>query len=311
MKLLLILLLTARFGGSVVAQPPVSAKATKVAILLYPGAELLDFAGPLEVFSLMPNADVYTVAAKSGPLNTMKNMLKINPDYTLDQAPQPDILVVPGASPDHIRAAVGDTAVINWIRQTTANRQLTMSVCTGAYILGRANLLDNKTVTTHWASTEMLQQMAPKATVLEHTRFVEDGKLMTTAGVSAGIDGALRVVERFRGRDAAHDIARIMEYDHWSPESGFIVGKKSAIKAKPSVRNKPARPIVKVAAPVRVSVTPKNRAAIALSSAVDPVCKMDVRTERADTTRYMGKTYGFCSKICKERFRRKPTAYVQ
>ncbi|MBC8151294.1 MAG: DJ-1/PfpI family protein [Bacteroidetes bacterium] len=310
MKALLILCLTVNFSGSIMAQQPVSARATKVAILLYPGAELLDFAGPLEVFSQMPNAEVYTVAAKPGPLSTMKNMLNINPDYTLDKAPQPDILVVPGAASDHIRAVIGDTTVVNWIQRTTANRQLTMSVCTGAYLLGRASLLNNKTVTTHWASTEMLQQMTPKATVLEHTRFVEDGKLMTTAGVSAGIDGALRVVERFRGREAAHDIARIMEYDYWNPKSGFIAGTKptSPSKAKPPVRS---RPMAKVAAPVRVRVTPKDKNAITLSSGIDPVCKMDVGAERADTTRYLGKTYGFCSKICKERFRRKPTGYVQ
>lgn len=84
--------------------------------------------------------------------------------------------MVPGASEEYVQAVVSDTAVIHWIQRTTAQRQLTSSVCTGAYILGKAGLLDNKTVTTHWGSTELLQQMTPKARVMEQTRFVDNGK---------------------------------------------------------------------------------------------------------------------------------------
>ena len=117
-----------------------------------------------------------------------------------------------------------------------------MSVCTGAYVLGKAGLLNHKTATTHWASTEMLQQMNPTATVMEHTRFVVDGNVVTTAGVSAGIDGALQVVEQLRGRDVAEDIARTMEYDYWQIKPGLIVG-KSAEKINQPKPKKTARKV--------------------------------------------------------------------
>lgn len=288
--------------GALGAQTP--PKSTRVAILLYPGVELLDFAGPLEVFSLMEGADVFTVAAKPGSLNTMKKMLTVTPDYTLANAPQPDVLVVPGASPEHIRAVVGDSSVVNWIRRTTAGRQLTMSVCTGAYLLGQVGLLDGKTVTTHWAATTMLQQMTPGATVMEHTRFVDHGNVVTTAGVSAGIDGALRVVSRLKGPEAARSIARTMEYDKWEPESGLIVGKQPV-----AARSKRFIPVTKPS-PVKKTVAPKLTASM-LSSPIDPVCQMSVATVIADTARYMGKRYGFCSVSCKKRFKQQPTAYVK
>ena len=278
-------------------------KPVKIAILLYPGVELLDFAGPLEVFNHMEGTEVYTVATQSGPMSIMQKMLTVTPDYTLATVPQPDILVVPGGRVDEIAK---DSSLINWIRRTTAGRQLTMSVCTGAYILGEAGLLDGRTVTTHWAATQMLQKMMPKATVMEHTRFVDQGSLVTTAGVSAGIDGALHIVSRLRGMEAAREIARIMEYDKWDPKAGLIVGKP--VTAKPKISSR--KSAVKVATPVKVVKISKSVAAATLSSNIDPVCKMDVSGEWTDTTRYMGKVYGFCSKICKARFVRKPEQYV-
>ena len=314
MKTLLLIILLFSTPGLMLGQPTTLAKPTNVAILLYPGVELLDFAGPLEVFSLMPNATVYTVAAKAGPLHTMKKMLRVTPDYTPDNAPQPDVLVVPGASPDYIRAVIGDSSVMNWIRATTANRQLTMSVCTGAYILGKAGLLDQKTATTHWASTDMLQQMNPGAKVMEHTRFVVDGNVVTTAGVSAGIDGALQVVEQLRGRDAAQDVARIMEYDYWQTKPGLIVGKPGKTTTQPKPKKTVSTSAPAVANPatraILVHKAVQSAAPIALSSPIDPVCKMDVSKARPDTTQYKGKVYGFCSKICKERFHRHPGTYV-
>lgn len=280
-------------------------KPVKIAILLYPGVELLDFAGPLEVFNHMEGTEVYTVATQSGPMSIMQKMLTVTPDYTLATVPTPDILVVPGGRVDEVAK---DSSLINWIRRTTADRQLTMSVCTGAYILGEAGLLDGKTVTTHWAATQMLQKMTPKATVMEHTRFVDQGSLVTTAGVSAGIDGALHIVSRLRGMEAAREIARIMEYDKWDPKSGMIVGQTPSAKAKPRphVHTQPSR----VPTPVATAKTAKKRPTVSLSTNIDPVCKMDVSGEWTDTTRYMGKVYGFCSKICKDRFVRKPEQYV-
>ncbi len=308
MKSIIALAFVLILSAPLLAQPATTNKPTNIAIFLYPGVELLDFAGPLEVFSSMTNSRVYTVAAKPGLLNTMKKALTITPDYTIADCPQPDILVVPGAGGEYIQAVVADTAVINWIRRTTPQRQLTMSVCTGAYVLGKAGLLDNKTVTTHWGSTQMLQQMTPKARVMEHTRFVEDGKLLTTAGVSAGIDGALRVVARLRGAPDARAVAELIEYDQWNPESGLIVGQH------PTVHTKTPKTAPKRTAPTPVAVgKPIKPAANMVSLAaegIDPVCRMTVPKGTEQTVMFGGKQYGFCSGVCKTRFERAPAKYV-
>ena len=274
---------------------------TRVAILLFPGVELLDFAGPLEVFNHMESAKVYTVAAQSGPMTIMQRMLTVVPEYTLSTAPLPDVLVVPGGRMEEV---MQDSSVVSWIRRTTSHRQLTMSVCTGTFLLGKAGLLDGKTITTHWAATQMLQQMTPKATVMEHTRFVDQGNLVTTAGVSAGIDGALRVVARLKGMEAAKQIARIMEYDKWDPKAGLVVGQiRTQAKGK-------ANPTVGKPAAVKKTVVMRP-GQWKLTSSIDPVCQMSVDGLVADTARYMGKTYGFCSKMCKERFRKEPMTYLK
>ncbi|PRY24546.1 YHS domain-containing protein [Spirosoma oryzae] len=290
-------LLSAIHSGSAQPKPPV-VKPVKIAILLFPGVELLDFAGPLEVFNHMEGASVFTVASQIGPMKMMQNMLTVTPDYTLNTVPQPDILVVPGGRMEDVMA---DTAVVNWIRRTTAGRQLTMSVCTGTYLLGQAGLLDGKTVTTHWAATDMLRQMMPKTTVKEHTRFVDAGSLVTTAGVSAGIDGALHVVARLRGQQAAQQIARLMEYDKWEPEAGLVIGKPAK------------RPLTRSKLAVSQKVTSSRRKPVETpASQIDPVCHMAVdKITTADTAYYAGKYYGFCSKLCKQHFKREPAAYIK
>ena len=277
---------------------------TTVAILVYPGVELLDFAGPLEVFSLMERSQVFTVAAQPGTLPVMENVLTITPDYTLANSPQPDILVVPGASGEAIRQVLGDTAVIDWIQRTTAGRQLTMSVCTGAYVLAKAGLLAGKTATTHWGSTRMLKQMYPTTNVLENTRFVADGKLLTTAGVSAGIDGALHVVAQLRGKPAARSIAELIAYEPYDQQAGVVVGQQPD---KPrSVKKTPKRPAPAPVKPVAISAPTPPLAA----DGIDPVCRMHVAKGTTPTAVFGGKQYGFCSGVCHERFVKEPGRYV-
>ncbi|WP_020595862.1 DJ-1/PfpI family protein [Spirosoma panaciterrae] len=300
-RLIISLLLISLSGLSARAQARINSDTTRIAILLYPGVELLDFAGPLEVFNHMEGAKVYTVAAQSGPMTIMQKMLTVVPEYTLSTAPKADILVVPGGRMEEV---MQDSSVVDWIRRTTEGRNLTMSVCTGTFLLGKAGLLDGKRITTHWAATQMLKQMTPKATVLEHTRFVDQGSLITTAGVSAGIDGALHVVARLKGMEAAQRIARIMEYDKWDPQAGLVVGQtRHQSKGK-------ARAIITKPAIVKKPIASKSTE-LKLTSSIDPVCQMSVDGLVADTARYMGKTYGFCSKLCKERFRKEPTAYLK
>lgn len=187
-----------------------------VAVLLYEGVELLDFAGPAEVFSAANRGrafNVYTVAVSKEDI-VSQNFLTIKPQYTLVDCPKPNIIVLPGGDAD---VALNDKRVIAWIQKSQQESEILFSVCTGAFILAKADLLD-KDATTHWGSIEALKQSAPKAKVHSDRRFVDNGKVITCAGVSAGIDGALHVVARLLGKQAARDTARYMEY-HWQLES--------------------------------------------------------------------------------------------
>lgn len=194
-----------------------------VAIVLYDGVELLDFAGPGEVFSAassigalrgQPAFRVYTVAVSTAPI-TSQRFLKVIPDYALEDAPPPDLIVLPGGSSN----ALTDSApFMSWVHKAIASAEISMSVCTGAFVLSKAGALDGKTATTWFGATQKLRQDTPKATVQDGRRFVDEGRIITTAGVSAGIDGALHVVARLLGRAIADRTARYMEY-HWTPEA--------------------------------------------------------------------------------------------
>lgn len=194
-------------------------KVRNVAIFLYQGVELLDFAGPGEVFAAAQTTggqrafNTYTVAATAEPILS-QGFVTIKPQYTIENCPRPDIIVLPGGNID---SPSQDPKVLEWIAKTSQTSEVTMSVCTGAFLLAKTGLLDNSEATTHWAATNRLRQEAPKVKVVEHRRFVDNGRIVTSAGVSAGIDGALRVVERLLGRAAATLTAKHMEYD-WQPE---------------------------------------------------------------------------------------------
>ena len=255
----------------------------KVAVLVYPGVELLDFSGPAEVLSNVPGAQVYLVSTEAKNLATNGNTVHLTADYTLATAPLPDILVVPGAPQEVVTGVYRNPAALAWVKKADQGSQLTMSVCTGAFILSRAELTHHKRVTTHWGAADSLQRFDPQAIVLKDQRFVEDGKLLTTAGVSAGIDGALRVVAELRGPDEALSVARSMQYDKWQPAQGLVIGKSG----------------IKPPAPLAADV------------ARDPVCQMAVTTKDAPTLAYRGVTYHFCSASCWENFRRHPAQYAQ
>ena len=255
----------------------------KVAVLVYPGMELLDFAGPAEVFSSARDVQVYLVSTKDKQVATNRNVVHLTADYTLADAPQPDILVVPGGSEEVVAGVYRDPAVLTWIKKVDYGTQLTMSVCTGAFILSRAGLTHHKSITSHWSAVDSLQRFDPQATVLKDKRFVEDGKLLTTAGVSAGIDGALRVVEELRGPDEAISVAHLMQYDKWQPKAGVVMGKSG----------------IRPPAPLATNV------------ARDPVCQMALTSKTTPTLTYQGTTYHFCSASCRENFRRHPTQYVK
>jgi transcriptional regulator GlxA family with amidase domain len=199
-------------------KPRADFKRRNVAIFIYEGVELLDFAGPGEVFAAAETIDgqsafnVYTVAASADPI-VSQGFVKVTPQHTIENCPRPDIIVVPGGATNN---AMSDQKVMAWIKATGREAEITMSVCTGAFMLARAGLLDGRKATTHRASISRLKKEALTATALEKKRFVDSGQVLTTAGVSAGIDGALHVVERLLGLPAAQLTAKYMEYD-WTP----------------------------------------------------------------------------------------------
>lgn len=190
----------------------------QVAIFLYEGVELLDFAGPGEVFSATSGFSVYTVSVDGKPIKS-QGFVDVDVAYSIADAPAPDIIVVPGGMSG---PSSQDEQVLNWIRNRSGAGSITMSVCTGAAILANTGLLDGKNITTFHDAINWLQARHPGITVLRNTRFVDSGNLITTAGVSAGIDGALHIVARLKGLDVARSTAEYMEYDKWHPEEGRI-----------------------------------------------------------------------------------------
>lgn len=195
------------------------AKKTTIAFYLQNGVEVLDFAGPMEVFSYA-QFKVFTVSKTKDPI-VSQGILKIIPDYSIDDAPKADIIAFFGGNAGN---AANDPTVIEWLkRQPTPDYYF--SVCTGAFILGKAGILDNLTVTTFHESIANLQKAVPSAKVLPNTRFVDNGKVITTAGISAGIDGALHLVAKIRGEETARNVAIYMEYDKWIPGQGLVMKK--------------------------------------------------------------------------------------
>jgi transcriptional regulator GlxA family with amidase domain/predicted RNA-binding Zn-ribbon protein involved in translation (DUF1610 family) len=198
-------------------QQKMTPKPMTVLFYLQDGVEVLDFAGPMEVFSYA-GFEVAVVSKTKKPIIS-QGVLKIMPQYSIADAPPADILAFFGGNTG---IASNDPAVIQWLKSVPAPRYY-FSVCTGAFILGKAGLLDSMTITTFHASIEGLRKAVPTAKVLADTRFVDNGAVITTAGISAGIDGALHLVEKIGGRELAVQTAKYMEYDKWVPEQGLVI----------------------------------------------------------------------------------------
>ncbi len=194
-----------------------------VAILIFDDVEVLDFAGPFEVFAVTSELNnyepfnVFLVAEAKGTLKAV-NGLKVVSDYGLAHCPKPDILVVPGGV--GTRSQMNNQSLITWIEKVYNQAELVMSVCTGARLLAKAGLLDGLEITTHHEAYEELRQLVPTALVNEQKRFIERGKIITTGGISAGIDGSLYVVAKLLGQESARKTATYMEYD-WQPKTAI------------------------------------------------------------------------------------------
>jgi YHS domain-containing protein/putative intracellular protease/amidase len=250
-----------------------------VAFLISEGAQVIDFAGPWEVFQdvMVPGRTdhpfrLYTVSESTAPIHTSGGM-KIVPDYNFENAPAPKVIVIPAQSRP-------SEAALEWIRKSTKTTDVTMSVCTGAFVLARTGLLSGKAATTYHGAFVRFANEFPDIHLKRGARFVEDGNLATAGGLSSGIDLALRVVERYFGREVAQNTAYDLEYQGqgWmNPESNQAY-----------------------------AATPISTA----GRTICPVCGMNVDPATAPKSVYKGKTYYFCSEDDKRTFDATPDQFV-
>ncbi|EEK61823.1 ThiJ/PfpI domain protein [Bacillus cereus F65185] len=187
-----------------------------VGIFLFNEVEVLDFAGPFEVFSVTEVNEektftVYTVS-ENGEMITARNGLKVQPDYSIENLPPVDILIIPGGLGAR-KYEIKNEIVIKWIRQQMKEVKLMTSVCTGALLLAKAGLLEGLKATTHWASIEKFKNEFQNVEVIENVKFVDEGHIITSAGISAGINMAFHIVKNLLGVHVAEDTAKRMEYD--------------------------------------------------------------------------------------------------
>ncbi|WP_221568911.1 DJ-1/PfpI family protein [Alkalihalobacillus sp. TS-13] len=192
-------------------------KQWRVGIFLFHDVEVLDFAGPFEVFSVttLENGDkpfVVNTISEQGNLICARNGLKVQPDFNFENMPPFDILIIPGGLGAREREIHNDH-VIKWIENEKENVQLMTSVCTGSLLLAKAGLLKGKKATTHWSSLERLKKEFPEVVVQHGVKFVDEGNIVTSGGISAGINMSFHIVKRLLGTEVAKETAKRMEYD--------------------------------------------------------------------------------------------------
>jgi transcriptional regulator GlxA family with amidase domain len=198
-----------------------------VAIFIFDDVEVLDFAGPFEIFSVcglrsggQKPFNVYTVAEKQNI--RARNNLLITANYLLHNCPQPDIILIPGGGGMHpdgtpfgSRKEMHNEILLNWVREQNKKIELLLSVCTGSLILAKAGLLEGLSATTHWKAVEAMQAAAPNTKLFPEKRWVDNGRIILSAGVSAGIDMSLHVISKLLGKEAADENAQYIQYDYW------------------------------------------------------------------------------------------------
>ncbi len=196
-----------------------------IAILLFDGITALDVVGPYEALNRIPGVGIRLCAARRGSVRTESGSLAFHADHPLSEIADAEILVVPGGSARGVSTVVRDAATLDWIRRISASAEWTTSVCTGSLLLGAAGLLEGSRATTHWRARDLLSRFG--ATYLDE-RVVESGSILTSAGVSAGIELGLRLAEKIAGPEIARAIELSMHYD---PDPPFGTGSPS--KASP------------------------------------------------------------------------------
>jgi transcriptional regulator GlxA family with amidase domain len=201
----------------------------QIAIALFPKVSILDAIGPFGVFSSAPDAEVVVCAARKGRLAAAGGRLHVDIDHTFDDVPNPDVLLVPGGNVCRDMARQGDP-IVDWIRSAHEHTTYTTAVCTGTVLLGAAGLLQGLRATTHWVAYDELRRYGAEPT---EQRVVFQGKIVTGAGVSAGIDLALEVVAKLSGPEIAQSTQLLIEYD---PQPPFDTGSPS--KAPQAIKDR-------------------------------------------------------------------------
>jgi transcriptional regulator GlxA family with amidase domain len=187
-----------------------------IGILLFDDVELLDFAGPYEVFSVANELNdfglfnVFTISGTGQAIRSVHGM-KVLPDYSISNCPGIDILLIPGGN--GTRKVIGNALLMDWILATSKESEITFSVCSGARVLAKLGLLDNMEIATHHLVIDDVLSLASGARINTEKRFVDNGKIMTSAGISAGIDLALHIVEKLHGPLVKAETMAYMEYD--------------------------------------------------------------------------------------------------
>lgn len=215
-----------------------------IAIVLYPGLTALDAIGPYEVLRHMPDAEVRFVSNEVGPIVADSGVLVLGATHTFDETPKPDMLLVPGSTAD-TTTAMADKALLKWLQKAHETTQLTLSVCSGSLVLAAAGILDGHPATSHWIAQSALKQFG--AEPRKNDRIVESGKIITAAGVSAGIDLGLHIAKKLHGEAMAQKIQLLIEYDPMppvdaghpskAPKEVMQVAKKEMILAAQNKRN--------------------------------------------------------------------------
>jgi len=195
----------------------------EIAVALFEQVTALDAVGPYEVLQRLPDAEVRFVGHQKGQIRTDNGFLGLTVDHTFDEVPNPDVLVVPGGI--GTRALVHDTAILEWIRAAHETSQFTTSVCTGSLLLAAAGILDGLSATTHFSARPLLAKYGAKPS---EERVVVEGKIITAAGVSSGIDMALHLAERLTDATTSKALQLMIEYDPQPPHDAGALHKVDA-----------------------------------------------------------------------------------
>lgn len=270
-----------------------------VGVLLYDGYSTLDAMGPYNVLGELMGTNVFFVGLHKGLVADVKGM-KVQVDTSIAEVKHLDILVIPGGFKETYELTK-DTTLLNWIKMIDSSSVFTTSVCTGAWILGATGVLNGKEATTHWWGKKILAE--DFGAKVQQKRYVRSGKYWTSAGITAGMDMGLALINEIRGENYTRAIMLDLEYD---PQPIFKGGSdyNTDTAIVNAMRSMYDMGMEKVLHPV---TSYQN---IKFDNAKDFFCGMPLNTGVTDTVHYNGKVYGFCSKGCKDGFMKDPASYV-